>query len=181
MNQSKYITAVKNWINATIIEFNFCPFAKREFDNNRIHYEVVDEQSPEEQLHALVNEWQRLDQHSEIETTIVVFPIGLESFFDYLDRIDIANELLASEGYEGIYQLASFHPDYCFADVHQDDPSNFTNRSPYPLIHILREASLEKVLEKYPSPEKIPEDNVKLTREKGVEFFQQRLNHLLKD
>ncbi|TQV88201.1 DUF1415 domain-containing protein [Aliikangiella coralliicola] len=171
MDESKIVNSVKYWIEKTIIGFNFCPFAKREFDQNRIHYELVDDRNTEEQLHSLVNEFQRLDDNQDIETTIMVFPIGLESFFDYLDFLEMANQLLADQDYEGIYQLASFHPDYCFDDVKQNAPSNYTNRSPYPLIHILREASLEKVLEKYPNPEDIPEKNIALAEETGVEVF----------
>ncbi|WP_210330374.1 DUF1415 domain-containing protein [Aliikangiella sp. G2MR2-5] len=170
MNQ-KIISSVKFWILNTIIGFNFCPFAKREFDRDSIHYEVVNEILPEEQLHSLVHEFTRLDKCPAIETSIIIFPQGLESFFDYLDFVELANELLAEQNYEGIYQLASFHPDYCFEDVTQEDVSNFTNRSPYPMIHIIREASLEKVLEKYPSPETIPERNIELARSKGIQIF----------
>jgi uncharacterized protein len=169
------INAVKYWLENTIIKFNFCPFAKREVDQGSVHYELVDDGNPEEQLHAMVNEFHRLDKHNAIETTILILPIGLESFFDYLDFLEIANDLLVAEGYEGTYQLASFHPDYCFGDSVQDDPANFTNRSPYPLIHILREASLEKVLAKYPQPELIPEKNIEVARETGKEVFEEIL------
>jgi hypothetical protein len=79
------------------------------------------------------------------------------------------------QGYEGIYQLASFHPQYLFADSDENDPSNYTNRSPYPMLHILREASLEKVLESYPNPENIPERNIELTRSLGLETMQKLL------
>ena len=176
MEDKNIIESVKYWIEKTIIGFNFCPFAKREFDNGRVHYELVNESNTEEQLHSIVNEFRRLDNSHDVETTVVIMPIGLESFFDYLDFLEIANDLLVDEGYEGIYQLASFHPDYCFGDTSQDDVANFTNRSPYPLIHILREASLEKVLEKFPEPESIPERNIALARETGAEEFQSILD-----
>ncbi len=87
----------------------------------------------------------------------------------------IANALIEKQGYEGIYQLASFHPDYCFEGVEQDDASNYTNRSPYPMLHLIREASLEKVLAHYPDPEKIPVRNIAYTQEMG----QASLQHLL--
>ena len=103
-------------------------------------------------------------KNPDVETVIVIYPTGLESFFDYLDFLETANELLIEEGYEGTYQLASFHPDYCFDEVKQDDPSNYTNRSPYPILHILREASLERVLQSYKEPESIPENNINLAR-----------------
>lgn len=171
-NEINIINSVKYWIEKTIIGFNFCPFAKREFDNDKIHYEVVDDGNVAEQLHALVNEFQRLNNNESVETTIIIYLIGLESFFDYLDFLEVANQLLADEGYEGVYQLASFHPDYCFSDVKQDDPSNYTNRSPYPVIHIIREASLERVLAKYPNPELIPLKNIELARLKGEAFLE---------
>ncbi len=176
----KIINAVKQWIRETIIGFNFCPFAKREFDRDTIHYELVDDKSREEQLHALANEFRRLDENPAIETTIVIYPEGLESYFDYLDFLEIANELLFEQGYEGTYQIASFHPDYCFEDVSGSDPSNYTNRSPYPLLHLIREASLEKVLDRYPDPENIPQRNITLAREKGQEVFKAILANCLK-
>lgn len=169
----------QQWVNDIVIEFNFCPFAKREYENQRIHYQVVEERAPEQQLQALLDEFKRLDKNTDIETTLLILPKGLESFFDYLDLVDVANSLLESEGYEGIYQIASFHPDYCFAEAKQNDASNYTNRSPYPILHILREASLEKVLAKYPDPETIPENNVNLAQQKGEEFFKQRLAEIL--
>lgn len=184
LDQDKFneniINAVKDWILVTIIGFNFCPFAKREFDRETIHYELVDEKSTEEQLYSLANEFVRLDNNPDIETTIVIYPVGLESFFDYLDFLEMANELLVEQGYEGKYQLASFHPDYCFGDSHQDDPANFTNRSPYPLIHIIREESLERVLSKYPDPESIPESNIELAQEKGTKVFLDILENIKK-
>lgn len=171
MNEHNIIESVKYWIEKTIIGFNFCPFAKQEFESGRIHYEVVDESSTQEQLLALINEFHRLDEHTDIETTIVIYPMGLEDYFAYLDFLEIANDLLIKEGYEGIYQLASFHPDYCFADVTQNDPSNYTNRSPYPALHIIREESLERALAKYPNPQSIPKNNIELTRKLGARPF----------
>lgn len=175
MNEEKLINSVKHWLDKTIIGHNFCPFAKKEFVNETIHYEVVNDANREEQLMALTHEFTRLDEQHDIATTLLLLPIGLESFFDYLDFLDIANNLLAEVGYEGTYQLASFHPDYCFADAQQDDSSNYTNRSPVPIIHILREARLEKVLESYPEPEKIPEQNIILTEKLGSELFEEIL------
>jgi uncharacterized protein len=176
VNEQLQIESVKHWLDKTIIGFNFCPFAKREFVNESIHYEVVDERNPQEQLHAIINECIRLDKNSDIETTLVILPVGLESYYDYLDLLEVANELLYEEGYEGIYQLASFHPDYCFEDVKYDDASNFTNRSPLPVIHIIREKSLELVLSKYPDPENIPLRNIKIARESGAKVFEKILD-----
>lgn len=172
MEQSKVVESVKFWLENTIIGFNFCPFAKKEFVNESIHYEVVDESNIKEQLFALSHELKRLDESSRIETTLFILPVGLESFFDYLDFLELANDLNTKLGYEGVYQLASFHPDYCFADAQQNDPANYTNRSPVPIIHIIREASLGKVLAHYPDPEEIPLRNISLAEEKGIQVFE---------
>jgi len=83
--------------------------------------------------------------------------------------------LLKEQGYEGIYQLASFHPEYRFEGVELNDPANYTNRSPYPMIHILREASVEQALEKYPNPEKIPERNIQLIQGLGFGVMKELL------
>jgi len=171
MQENNVIDATKYWLNKTIIGFNFCPFAKKEFVNDSIHYEVVDEANTQEQLMALAHELKRLDDHPEIETSLFIVSKGLESFFDYLDFLQLATDLSLDLGYEGVYQLASVHPDYCFEDAKQTDAENYTNRSPYPMIHIIREASLERVLKHYPDPENIPVRNVELARESGVEVF----------
>ncbi len=171
MEQRKIIDSVKYWLEKTIIGFNFCPFAKKEFVNESIHYEIVDEINTQEQLLALSYELERLDKQANIETTLFIMPVGLDRFFDYLDFLELANNLSIELGYEGIYQLASFHPNYCFADVQQNDPTNYTNRSPVPIIHIIREASLEKILANYPDPEEIPLRNIRLTEEMGNQIF----------
>jgi len=175
MNNETVINAVKYWLEQTIIGFNFCPFAKKELLNKTIHYEVVDERDTEEQLMALTHEFERLDKNLDVKTTLFVLPIGLESFFDYLDFLEIANELVVDLGYEGQYQLASFHPDYCFENVQQNDPSNYTNRSPFPIVHILRESSLERVLAHYPDPGGIPLRNIEVAKENGGEVFRRIL------
>jgi len=157
------------WISQFIIQHNICPFAKREFEKNSIHYEVVISESLENQLQELIYSCEQLDRETNIETSLLILPNGLSNFDDYLDFLELANELMQQQGYEGIYQLASFHPSYCFDGVEADDASNFTNRSPYPMLHLIREASLEKALLNYPTPEKIPLRNIDYTREMGAQ------------
>ncbi|MBV1875114.1 MAG: DUF1415 domain-containing protein, partial [Cycloclasticus sp.] len=91
---------------------------------------------------------------------------------DYLDFAAVADALLIDEGYEGIFQLATFHPDYCFDGQKQDDASNYTNRSPYPILHLIREASIETALKNVASPDKIPSRNIEFAREKGLDEMQ---------
>lgn len=179
LQPEQYINMTKQWIEQFVIEFNFCPFARKEFVDNSIHYEVIDESNPEEQLLALGEEFRRLDINPAISTSLLLYPKGLESFFDYLDFLELANELSVDLGYEGTYQIASFHPDYCFADVKQEDPSNYTNRSPIPVLHLLREEMLEKAIESYPDSDQIPERNIQKTQEMGSKTFKRLLHQIL--
>ncbi len=175
---SAEISAIKQWLDEIIIGLNFCPFAKKEFVNNTIWYHQSKEKQVKLALKEFVEQCHYLKQHDEIETTLLIYSDGFRSFERYLDLVDYANDLLIDTGFEGIFQLASMHPEYCFADDHFDDASNFTNRSPYPLIHIIREASMEKVLKVYKEPEKIPEDNIALAQQKGSNFFQDVLKRI---
>jgi len=178
MNDSnKIIFKTKNWISKVIIAHGICPFAKNEFDNNRIHYEIIHTPSLKQQLETLILQCEEMNINTVRETSLLIFSQSLSNFEDYLDALALSNELLSKQGYEGVYQLASFHPDYCFADVAKDDPSNYTNRSPYPMFHILRESSIEKALRNYPNPEKIPERNIQLTQELGLNRMKQLLSN----
>lgn len=165
------IASVRYWISQTIIGYNFCPFARREFVKNTINYTVSSLNSIEPALYELVDELTYLDKNPATETTLIIFPQGFEAFDDYLDLLDYANQLIERMEYSGTYQIASFHPEYCFDGVESSDPANFTNRSPYPILHILREASLDKALENYDEPESIPDTNIQVAREKGVQTF----------
>ena len=174
-NHSLIIKQVQNWLFSVVIAYSICPFAKREFDRGSIHYEVIVSNELNQQLEQLILSCEQLDEHPEIETSLLIFPNLFSDFYDYLDFVDIANELIHKQGYEGIYQLATFHPEYCFDGSDENDASNYTNRSPYPMLHLLREASLEKVLASYPDPESIPERNIELTRGLGLTAMQKFL------
>jgi len=169
----KIISQTKSWLEKVVIGLNFCPFAGREFRRGSIHYAVLNSSDRKKILTQLAIEFQRLDENTEIETTLIILPGQFNDFNNYLDLIDLCQELLEEEDYEGIYQVASFHPSYLFAGSGENDASNYTNRSPYPMIHILREASITKVLENYPEPESIPERNITLANEKGLEVMRE--------
>ena len=111
----------------------------------------------------------KLDEDEEIEAAMFIMPNGFSGFEEYLDLLDVANGLLVQQDYEGIYQLASFHPDYCFEGVDKADASHYTNRSPYPMLHLLRESRVETALAGHPNPETIPEDNIRRAEALGVE------------
>ena len=170
--EQQVIAKTKKWLLTVVIGFSFCPFAKRVEDEEKIRYAVVGGQGMENSLHALVEELEQLDADDNIETTLVIFPDAFQSFDEYLDLVHFANEILTDQDYEGIYQIASFHPDYCFDGEEWEDAANFTNRSPYPMLHILREASLAAALDGYPAdPDVIPERNIKLARETGYNIL----------
>lgn len=172
------IDITKAWISQVVVGCNFCPFAQREVERNSIRYVVIEDTNIESALEATILECHRLDQDPKIETTLLIFPNAFTAFTPFLELLDYANELLKDQGYEGIYQLASFHPDYEFADSEQNDAANFTNRSPYPMLHLLREESIERVLAKYPHPEEIPVRNVEKARSLGSTFFRNFLSSL---
>ncbi len=166
----------QNWVERVIMKYNICPFARREVERRSIRYAVIDEAKMHHVLEALITECQHLDAHPEVETTLFIVPRGFEGFYPYLDLVDISNDLLIEQGYEGVYQLASFHPDYCFDGEPMDAPSNYTNRSPYPTMHIIREASMEQALATYDDPESIPERNIEFSQKKGSDFFAKLLS-----
>lgn len=170
----------QKWLSSVIIKQGLCPFAKREHDNNRIHYAVIETADLHTQLDSMLAECAALDTDENRETSLLILPKGLSDFGDYLDMLDIAAALLKTQGYEGVYQLASFHPQYCFAGAKRDDPSNYTNRSPYPMLHILREASVELAVSNYPNPENIPARNIKLTQSLGLKTMQALLEDCYK-
>ena len=160
------------WVERFIVKYNICPFARAELEKQAIRYAVIEESAPEQALLALVDECRRLDEMPAIATTLAIFPGLLDDFDDYLDFLAIAEQLLIQQGYEGIYQLASFHPNYCFDGSDEDDAANYTNRAPYPTLHIIREDAMALALSTYLKPEKIPERNIEFTRRMGNEKLQ---------
>ena len=164
-----YVQQTLEWIQSFVIKLNLCPFAKREIEKKSLTIQVSEAVTIEQGLADLINSIALLDTNALIETTIVLFPSLLDDFFDYLDFIDEAEAILFEREYDGIYQLASFHPNYCFADVASNDVTNYTNRSPYTMIHVLREDSLEKAIAYYGNTEDIPENNKKCLRKLGLD------------
>lgn len=164
--------ATKNWLENIVIGFNFCPFARKVWLQDKVAYQVCPSRVIEEMLEALVAACQELDAKDALETTLLIFPNGLDDFGDYLEVLGIAENLLEQMEYTGIYQLASFHPQYVFGGTTAHDVSNYTNRAPYPMLHLLREESLENALEHYPNPADIPEQNIALANQKSLATWQ---------
>ena len=167
----KIISQTKKWINDVVVGCNFCPFAAREVKQNKVHYQVEPATELSICLESFLQECIRLDKEVMIETTLLIFPNAFPSFDDFLDLVGHAEDILKQKGYEGIYQVASFHPLYRFADSANDDAANYTNRSVYPMLQLLREDRIEQAIERYTDPEKIPERNVRFAREKGTAYM----------
>ena len=177
INMNQFIQQTQHWLKDIIIAHDFCPFAKKEFLLDRIHYQIMPADL-RQSLQVFEQALQYLDQNPSMETSLLIYSEALNNFDDFLDYHAIAEQHLCDLHYEGIYQLATFHPDYCFADSDSDDPANYTNRAPYPTLHILREASLEQKLKHYPKPELIPERNIAYARALGLNTMQDLLTRI---
>jgi uncharacterized protein len=167
------------WVRSFIIKYNICPFAKHTLDQETVAIDIVRPNNVEQALETMMLTLVRMDKSTKIETVLLLFPDFFSSFDDYLELVSLAEELLSLSGYEGIYQLATFHPDYCFADVLETDVSNYTNRSPYPMLHILRESSIEKAIDYYGDTSKIPNNNIATMHELGLDKIIRLLKNLL--
>lgn len=173
MNKTELIIKqTKKWIIDVVIGCNFCPFAAKEMKQNTVHYEVEYSDKPGVCLQSFLEECKRLDEQVSVETSILILPNAVPDFEDYLDLLSSAEKIIKKNGYEGIYQVASFHPLYRFEGAPESDAANYTNRSVYPMLHLLREESIERALGKYPEPGKIPERNILFAREKGPAYMQ---------
>ena len=171
---------VRNWLEKIVIDLNLCPFAKKELLKQRIRFVVTETDDQTQLLNDLLNELSFLQHHPETETTLLIHPHVLLDFYNYNDFLDSAEALLAEHHYIGIFQIASFHPNYQFANTQIDDSENYTNRSPYPLLHILRENSLEKAINAYGDTDDIPQRNIALMNEMGTQKIQALLKACLK-
>ncbi|MFW7380905.1 MAG: DUF1415 domain-containing protein [Oligoflexus sp.] len=170
------ITAVKVWIEQVVIDLNLCPFAAKVFFQDQVRYVVCGDADPEEILTCIGVECQRLLQTpvESIATSLVLAP-ALSDFEHYLDILALAEEFLERMEWGGIFQIASFHPQYQFAEHDANDVSHYTNRSPVPIFHILREEEVAKALAHYDLPESIPERNIELMRKLGLETMRRKL------
>jgi len=178
VSDKEIINQTKQWIEKIVIGLNFCPFAKKVFDKSTIFYFVDKSESIEKQLENIINKCELLDSNKDIETGFIIYPAELKNFNDYLYLLELANRLIIDCGYEGTYQLASFHPQYCFEGVSIDAAENYTNRSPYPMLHLIREKDLEKAITGYQQADKIPQRNIELAKNKGASYFIEKLTKI---
>ena len=153
---------VDQWLNDVVIGLNLCPFAAKPQRNKQIKIFVSEALQEEALLEDILLQLIELSntEPEKLETTLVVVPNMLQDFWDYNFFIDWVEGLIKQQDWEGIFQVATFHPDYCFGGAEPEDDENLTNRSPYPVFHLIREESMEKVLKHYPDPESIPDTNI---------------------
>jgi hypothetical protein len=170
--------ATRQWLEEVVIGLNLCPFARKELVNNRIRFVVSSTDSEGALLADLQAELRFLDEHPETETTLLIHPGLLASFDDYNEFLAVADELLELLELDGVYQVASFHPDYRFAGTGPDDAENYTNRSPFPMLHLLREDSVAQAVDSHPDPDSIPERNIALMQQLGADAMAQRLSRI---
>ncbi|HCH5093006.1 DUF1415 domain-containing protein [Vibrio parahaemolyticus] len=168
---------VDQWLNDVVIGLNLCPFAAKPQRNKQIKIFVSEATQEEALLEDILLQLIELSttEPEKLETTLVVVPNMLQDFWDYNFCIDWVEGLIKQQDWEGIFQVATFHPDYCFGGAAPEDDENLTNRSPYPIFHLIREESMEKVLKHYPDPESIPDTNIArvsaLSEEERKELF----------
>ncbi len=170
-SSGQIIEQTKKWITEVVIGCNFCPFAAKEMKHSGIYYQVENSMDKVTCLQVFLQECSRLNEEEKIVTTLLIFPNGFEQFDDFLTLVEEAENLLETNDYEGVYQVASFHPQYIFGGAPVNDAANYTNRSIYPMLHLLREAQIDEALERYPDPEKIPDNNIHFARGKGVQYM----------
>ncbi len=161
------IDVTRNWLEQAVIGLNLCPFAKSVHAKGQIHYVVTESEAADEILEVLEAELLALAEIApqSRDTTLLIIPNGMESFKAFNDLLILADFTLRSLRLQGVLQIASFHPDFQFADVEADDIGNYTNRAPYPTLHLLREDSIARAVAAFPEPETIYEKNIEtLTR-----------------
>lgn len=165
------VADTRRWIERAVIGLNLCPFARGAFAEQRIRYRVSGARSADELLADLDVELRHLHATDalECETTLLIHPGVLEDFLDYNDFLDVADAALEALDLEGEIQVASFHPAYQFADAAPDAVENCTNRSPYPMLHLLRQESIERAVAAFPETARIYEANIATLRRLGAD------------
>ena len=176
------IAQTRCWVKEVVIGLNLCPFARAPFEAESIRYQLCNAVEDDAVYAALIRELADFAQlpPQEAETGLFIVPQGLRDFDHYLDVLEDAQAALEASGLEDMLQLASFHPDYCFEGMETGDPANYTNRSPHPMFHLIRQDGLAAALAGWPDPESIPRRNVALLREMGLDGIRKLLDKCVK-
>lgn len=165
---------IQRWLKEFIIAHNLCPFAKRPFVQQQIKIRIIEDKEEPKLTQALLEELQYLTEQKRevVETTLIGHPHLLTDFRDFLDYLSWTEELLEEAGLTGVIQLVGFHPDYQFAGEAKDDLAHFTNRSPFPLIHLLREESVSEAVDQHPDIGEIPQRNIQYLRKMSLKTLE---------
>ncbi|MDE2584270.1 MAG: DUF1415 domain-containing protein [Betaproteobacteria bacterium] len=165
------VAATKVWLERAVIGLNLCPFAKSVHVKQQIRYAVTAAKTADELLAELANELQHLADTDPkvLDTTLLIHPQAMEDFLDFHFFLAEADAALKNLGFDGVFQIASLHPRYEFAGTAPDDIDNYTNRSPYPTLHLLREASIDRAVAAFPDAANIFERNIELMQRLGHE------------
>ena len=170
-DEDQAIALTRRWLEKAVIGLNLCPFAKAVYAKGQVRFAFSDATTPQQLIEQLGEELLLLRDTppDQVDTTVLVYPHVLQDFLDYNDFLDQVDALVEALGLDGVLQVASFHPDYRFADSDADDIENFSNRSPFPTLHLLREDSIDRAVEAYPDPDAIVERNYATLRQLGHE------------
>ncbi|WP_018991545.1 DUF1415 domain-containing protein [Aromatoleum toluclasticum] len=170
MNRDEVIAATRQWIEKAVIGLNLCPFAKSVYVKNQVRIVVSEAKHLDGFLEELDRELEFLAEADpqEVDTTLLVHPTLFADFLDFNEVAGIAEEAVEEHELEGILQVASFHPRFQFEDTAEDDIANFTNRSPFPTLHLLREESIERAVAAYPEADAIYERNIETLKKLGL-------------
>ena len=175
------INATLNWVDDIVIKHNFCPFARYVRTPNKIRCVVITGDAGEV-IPSLYDELRHLEENDSTATTLIALTHpAIADFEEYLDVLAISDSMLHDWGFSGTYQLASFHPDYVFEGSDMNDAENYTNRSPYPLLHLIREADITRYMKNEEDAEKIFSHNIEKAQALGCPYFQNALEAIKKD
>lgn len=167
--ESPVLVAVRQWIARVVVELELCPFAARELARDSVRFVESCARDETALLQALEAELLLLERDTSIETTLVVHPEVLQDFHAFNQFLDEGERLLAEMGLLGVYQIASFHPHYQFAGTSPADAENYSNRSPWPVLHILREASVERAIAAHGDIDAVPARNIAVLNSLGTD------------
>lgn len=174
--EAPQINQTIRWVKDFVIPLNLCPFAKSVFISEKIRFVLCQSEEPEELIQALFLEIERLEiEADKIETTFIIHPNVLRNFREYLDFLTVAEHQLEVESKEEAFQIASFHPHYQFAGTLPDSVENFTNRSPYPMLHLLRGDAVEQAIQSLNDPAEIYQNNIALLEKLGPTAIKNKL------
>lgn len=171
VTKEQAIAATEQWIREVVVGLNLCPFAAPVVESGKIFYavsEAFDEESIYRDMLMALDEFQQCDEASK-STGFFVISQGLKTFNEFNEFMTLVDQAIIRSGLDGVIQMVGFHPEMVFAETEEADPANYTNRSPYPMLHMIREDDLEAAVASHPDPASIPDRNIRLLREMGLD------------